>query len=100
MISRMMCTVQVTLSNNEGVTVLELDPVQAVFPLSLSFNFCVVTPLVLAPHPGLNSDGNYSWLCSAAVFRIHRIHMFLGHPDPLIKGMDPDPDPSIIKQKM
>ncbi len=54
----MMCTVQVTLSNNEGVTVLELDPVQAVFPLSLSFNFCVVTPLVLAPHPGLHSDGN------------------------------------------
>jgi hypothetical protein len=54
----MMC-IQVTLSNNEGVTVLELDPVQAVFPLSLSFNFCVVTPLVLAPHPGLHSDGKY-----------------------------------------
>jgi hypothetical protein len=36
-----------------------------------------------------------------AVFRIHRIHMFLGHkdpdPDPLVRGMDPDP--SIIKQK-
>ena len=41
--------------------------------------------------------------------RIHRIHMFLGllDPDPLVKGMDPDPDPaldpdpdpSIIKQK-
>jgi hypothetical protein len=37
--------------------------------------------------------------------RIHRIHMFLGHPDPLVKGMDPDPaldpdpDPSIIMQK-
>ncbi len=30
----------------------------AVFPLSLSFNFCVVTPLVLTPHPGLHSDGN------------------------------------------
>jgi hypothetical protein len=27
--------------------------------------------------------------------------MFLGlpDPDPLVKGMDPDPDPSIIKQK-
>jgi hypothetical protein len=37
---------------------------------------------------------------SQAVFRI-RIHMFLGHkdPDPLVRGMDPDPDPSIIKQK-
>jgi hypothetical protein len=39
--------------------------------------------------------------------RIHRIHMFLGlpDPDPLIIGMDPDPaldqdpDPSIIMQK-
>jgi hypothetical protein len=37
------------------------------------------------------------------VFRI-RIHVFLGHPDPLVRGMDPDPDPaldpdpSIIKQ--
>jgi hypothetical protein len=37
-----------------------------------------------------------------AVFRIqiHRIHMFLGLPDldPLVRCMDPDPDPSIIKQ--
>jgi hypothetical protein len=37
--------------------------------------------------------------------RIHWIHMFLGLPDldsdPLVRGMDPapDPDPSIIKQK-
>ncbi len=33
--------------------------------------------------------------------RINRIHMFLGLPDldPLVRGMDPDPDPSIIKQK-
>jgi hypothetical protein len=32
--------------------------------------------------------------------RIHRIHMFLGlpDPDPLVRGMDPDPDPSIIMQ--
>ncbi len=37
--------------------------------------------------------------------RIHRIHMFLGlldpDPDPLVRGMDPDPaldsDPSIVK---
>jgi hypothetical protein len=37
---------------------------------------------------------------SVAVFRIriHRIHMFFGLPDPdlLVRGMDPDPDPSII----
>jgi hypothetical protein len=36
------------------------------------------------------------------VFRIP-IHMFLGHPDPPVRGMDPDPaldpDPSIIMQK-
>ncbi len=39
--------------------------------------------------------------------RIHRIHMFLGlpDPDPLVSGMDPDPDPaldpdpSIVMQK-
>jgi hypothetical protein len=33
--------------------------------------------------------------------RIHWIHMFLGlmDPDPLVRGMDPDPDPFIIKQK-
>ncbi len=28
-----------------------------------------------------------------------RIHVFLGHPDPLVGRMDPDPDPSIIMQK-
>jgi hypothetical protein len=33
--------------------------------------------------------------------RIHRIHMFLGLPDPnpLVRGVDLDPDPSIIMQK-
>jgi hypothetical protein len=33
--------------------------------------------------------------------RIHSIHMFLGlpDPDPLVRGIDPDPDPSIIMQK-
>jgi hypothetical protein len=37
----------------------------------------------------------------AVVLRIRRIRMFLGllDPDPLVKGMDLDPDPSIIKQK-
>jgi hypothetical protein len=38
-----------------------------------------------------------------AVLRI-RIHVFLSllDPDPLVRGMDPDPglDPSIIKQKL
>jgi magnesium-transporting ATPase (P-type) len=33
--------------------------------------------------------------------RIHWIHMLSGFPDPdpLVSGMDPDPDPSIIVQK-
>ncbi len=35
--------------------------------------------------------------------RIHQIHMFLGllDPDPSVRGMNPDPnpDPSITKQK-
>jgi hypothetical protein len=38
------------------------------------------------------------------VIRIHRIHMFLGlpDPDPLVRAKDPDPspDPSVIKQKL
>ncbi len=44
---------------------------------------------------------NYQWM--KQVFRIririHRIHMFLGlpDPDPFVRSMDPDP--SIIKQK-
>ncbi len=31
-----------------------------------------------------------------------RIRLFLGlpDPDPLVRGMDPDPDNSIIKQKL
>jgi hypothetical protein len=45
-------------------------------------------------------------LAYQAVFRvrIHRINVFLGlsDPDPLVRGMDPDPDPaldpSLIKQ--
>jgi hypothetical protein len=38
-------------------------------------------------------------------FWIRRIHMFLGLldpapvPDSLVRGVDPDPDPSITKQK-
>ncbi len=48
-----------------------------------------------------------SVLQSVLRIRIHRIHMFLGLPDPdtLVRGMDPDPDPvsdpdpSITKQK-
>jgi len=37
---------QVTLSLNESVEILTLDPVLTLFPLSLSFNFCLSTPLI------------------------------------------------------
>jgi len=37
---------QASLGKNEMVTMLELDPVLTVFPLLLSFNFCVSTPLI------------------------------------------------------
>jgi hypothetical protein len=39
------------------------------------------------------------WLIAVLRIRIRRIRMFLGHPDPLVRGMDPDPDPYIIKLK-
>jgi hypothetical protein len=36
---------------------------------------------------------------SGSVTPVLRIHLFLGLPDPLVRDSDPDPDPSIIKQK-
>jgi hypothetical protein len=38
---------------------------------------------------------------AALRIRIHRIHIFLGlpDPDPLVRGINPEPDPSIIMQK-
>ncbi len=56
---------------------------------------------------GSRKIGRQTGFCSTVFrIRIHRIHMFLDLPDPvpLIRGMDPDlapnPDPSIIKQKL
>jgi hypothetical protein len=40
-----------------------------------------------------------SSLKSVLRIRIRRIRRFLGLLDPLVRGMDSDPDPSIIKQK-
>jgi hypothetical protein len=47
----------------------------------------------------LRAEG-IAWTSFPAVFRI-RIHMFLGlpDPDPFVRGMDPDPYPSVIMQK-
>jgi hypothetical protein len=39
----------------------------------------------------------FSEYLSVLVIQIRRIRMFLGLPDPLVRGTDPDP--SIIKQK-
>jgi hypothetical protein len=30
---------------------------------------------------------------------VMRIRMFLSHPDPIVRGIGMDPDPSIIKHK-
>jgi hypothetical protein len=54
---------------------------------------CVIQFLRLAPY-----------FIPQPVLRIRiRIHIFLGHPDPFVRGMDPDqtpdPDLSIIMQK-
>jgi hypothetical protein len=51
--------------------------------------------------PGKNKPPNTTLHKNAVLrIRICRIHMFLGlpDPDPLVRG--PDPDPSIIKQKL
>ena len=37
---------QATLGKNDSSLMLEMDPVMTVFPLLLSFNFCVSTPLI------------------------------------------------------
>ena len=39
-------TRQASLGKNEMVTMLDLNPLLTVFPLLLSFNFCVSTPLI------------------------------------------------------
>jgi hypothetical protein len=52
-------------------------------------------------HPGNLHKQNNS--ITVLRIRIQRIHVFLGllnpDPDPLVRGMDPDPDTSIIKKK-
>jgi hypothetical protein len=56
---------------------------------------------MLPKNPNFTGIGFFSVLR----IRIHWIHMFLGlpDPDPLVRGMDPDPaldpDPSITMQK-
>ena len=37
---------QASLGKNDSSLMLEMDPVMTVFPLLLSFNFCVSTPLI------------------------------------------------------
>jgi hypothetical protein len=58
----------------------------------------VFATVILVPTSRTNFDLTEAY--STAVFRI-RIHVFFGLPDldPLVRGMDPDPDLSIIMQK-
>jgi hypothetical protein len=67
-------------------------------PGSVSF-FSV--PKSQVPAPGISHNNLLIYAQTVLRIRIHRIHMFLGlpGPDPLVRGMDPDPDPSIIMHK-
>jgi len=46
------------LGKNEMVTMLDLDPIMTVFPLLLSFNFCVSTPLITPQMEASAEPGN------------------------------------------
>ena len=47
---------QASLGKNESCLMLEMDPVMTVFPLLLSFNFCVSTPLMGATRAELEEE--------------------------------------------
>jgi len=47
---------QASLGKNESCLMLEMDPVMTVFPLLLSFNFCVSTPLMGATTAELEEE--------------------------------------------
>jgi len=49
---------QASLGKNDMVTMLELDPVMTVFPLLLSFNFCVSTPLITPQMDSMDQENN------------------------------------------
>jgi len=49
---------QASLGKNEMVTMLDLDPIMTVFPLLLSFNFCVSTPLITPQMESSAEPGN------------------------------------------
>jgi hypothetical protein len=78
------------------------------------FEYCLGKGFFFCSYRSINHLGRMSGfftvpLMAVLRIRIHRIHMFLGlpDPDPLVRGMDPnpdpaldpDPDPSIIMQK-
>jgi hypothetical protein len=68
------------------------------FPGGLYFQHCFQSLC------GAGGPGPHSFIAVLRIrIRIHRIHRFLGllDPDPLVRGVDPDPDldPSITKQK-
>jgi hypothetical protein len=57
-------------------------------------------------NPETNSGSYVTFLEAVLRIRIHGLHMFLGFldPDPLVRGMDPDPaldpdpDPSVMEK--
>ncbi len=61
-----------------------------------------ITSMIIGSDSEQQSDIVLAQLSQAVLrIRIHRIHIFLGlrDPDRLVRGLDPDPDPSIIMQK-
>ena len=59
---------QASLGKNEMVTMLDLNPLLTVFPLLLSFNFCVSTPLITPQvnlHPPFHPSGGDLWSTEA-----------------------------------
>ena len=62
--------------------------------------FADIEELIEDPRTGDNLYKAVFIVFFQAVFRIRiRTHVFFGLPDPLVRGMDPDPDLSIIMQK-
>jgi hypothetical protein len=75
----------------------------------ISATYCITLAYIyyhgIIDHSGITFKVSHSISPTKAVLRIriHRIHMFFGlpNPDPLVRGMDPDPhpDPSMIMKK-
>ncbi len=69
--------------------------------LQVIYSWSTCSPKIPDPQDSYRNSIACHNLSLDAVLRIRRIHIIFGLPDPvpLVRDMDPDPDPSIIKQK-